>query len=77
MINWLIFIYCAVQDIVQAVRFLPYMGAKTNTAAALDLLNTIMTGTAYGARAAGEAQRSAIVVVNGQSTVNPSDVSFV
>lgn len=55
---------------------LPYIGAKTNTAAALTMLNQVVFTTASGARDSGDAQRAAILIVNGQSTVNPSQVKY-
>jgi len=63
------------QDIVQATRMLPYIGAKTNTAGALQLLANSYD-TSYGGRDPNEVlvQRVAVLVVNGQSTLNQPQV---
>ena len=55
-----------------ATRLLPYIGGKTNVAAALQLL----TNTAYLQSNGGreDAQRVAVLVVNGQSTINQNQV---
>jgi von Willebrand factor type A domain len=71
---WTTVFVLVMQDIIQATRNLPYIGAKTNTAAALQMLTDVVFQTSSGAR--DDSQHVAIIVVNGQATVNPSQVKY-
>lgn len=56
------------QDVIQAISYSPYLGGKTNTAAALRLLRQDVFQVNHGDRA--NARNIAVVVVNSQSTVD-------
>jgi len=58
---------------VQAVRQLPFLGGETNTAAALNLLCTAVFQSSAGDRPS--APNVAVLVTNGESTLNADRVS--
>lgn len=60
--------YTTRQDVIQAVRTIPYIGNRTNTAAALRLLRRTMFQAANGDRP--DAMNIAVLVANGDSTVD-------
>jgi len=60
------------QDVIQATRMLPYLGGKTNTTAALRTLRDVIFQQTNGDRFS--ARNVAILVANGESTLNSDEV---
>ena len=56
------------QDVIQAVRNIPFVAGKTNTASALHDLYTTMYLETNGGRAA--ARRMAIIITDGEANIN-------
>jgi len=60
------------QDVIQATRMLPYLGGRTNTAAALRMLKDAIFKPENGDRISG--RNVAVLIANGESTLNADQV---
>jgi collagen type VI alpha len=65
--------YYARQDLMQAVMMIPYVGGRTNTASALDLLLSGVYQSSVGDRS--WARNIAVLVSNGPSTIDAESVA--
>jgi len=62
------------QDVIQATRMLPYLGGRTNTAAALRMLRSEIFQSKNGDR--NSARNIAVLVANGESTLSADQVQL-
>jgi collagen type VI alpha len=65
--------YTVRQDVIQAVLNLPYLGGRTNTMSALNMLRTTIYQASNGDRAS--TPNIAILIANGESTMNADQVA--
>ena len=63
--------YSSRQDVINAIRSVPFLGAKTNTASALSLLRKDIFQERNGDR--NEARNLAVVLSDGNSNINPEN----
>jgi len=63
-----------IQDVIQAIRMLPYLGGRTNTTAALRMLRDVIFQPQNGDRIA--VRNVAVLIANEESTLNADQVFF-
>jgi len=64
---------CAIQDVIQATRMLPYIGGRTNTSAALSMLRDVVLKPENGDRIS--VRNLVVLVANGESTLRADQVA--